>query len=91
MDTAGYPDDQELARIQAWPHDDFRGLMEFVHSLWHNTEWGWTQGRYTSYHLSTGGWSGNESLIGALQLNTMFWLTCWEKSSKGGHYEFLVP
>jgi len=101
MDANGYPDDLELARIQAWPREDYRGLMEFVHSLWRFTadkdyrdlakEWGWTQGLEDRYQLSTGGWSGNESIIGALQLNTLFWLKCWQQSSRGGHYVFRIP
>ena len=93
MDTDGYPDEQELARIQAWPAEDFRGLMEFVYSLWQykDLRWGWTQGMEYRYQLSTGGWSGNESIIGALQLNVMFWLMCWVSSRRGGHYEFKVP
>ena len=90
MDANAYPDDLESARIQAWPAEDFRGLMKFVHSLWTYREWGWAQGLEDRYQLSTGGWSGNESIIGALQLNTMFWLQCWVSSRRGGHYEFEV-
>ena len=90
MDANGYPDDHELARIQAWPREDYRGLMEFVRSLWRFKERDWTQGLEDRYQLSTGGWSGNESIIGALQLNTMFWLQCWVSSRRGGHYEFEV-
>ena len=90
MDANGYPDDLELARIQAWPREDFRGLMEFIHPLWAYREWGWTQGLEDRYQLSTGGWSGNESIIEALRLNTLFWLQCWVSSRRGGYYEFEV-
>ena len=90
VDKDGYPDEQELARIEAWPANDFPGLMEFVHSLWMYKEWGWTQGGVDRYQLSTGGWSGNESIIAALQLNTLFWAKCWVISKRGGHYEFEV-
>ena len=90
MDADGYPDDQELARIQVWPTEDFRGLMEYVRSLWWNADWGWTQGMEDHYQISTGGWSGNESIIEALEMNSLFWSMCWVSSRRGGHYEFEV-
>lgn len=37
---------------------------------------------------STGGWSGNESIIGAMQKNRMVWNFLWEQSRRGGHYVF---
>ena len=90
MDFDGYPDDQELQRIREWPHKDFPALMEFVRTLWKWNDWGWSQqGR--KYRISTGGWSGNESLISALEGNVMFWMMCWHQSKRGGHYTFIVP
>lgn len=90
MDSQGYPDDEELARIEKWPLEDIAGLFKFVHSLWWMPNWGWKQeGR--KFRISTGGWSGNESLISAMEENAMiFSLTC--KSWRvGGHYEFQLP
>jgi hypothetical protein len=43
------------------------------------------------WSISTGGWSGNESLIEALQRNHIFWSLCWMKSERGGHFVFEVP
>jgi len=54
MDANGYPDDHELARIQAWPREDYRGLMEFVRSLWRFKERDWTQGLEDRYQLVAG-------------------------------------
>jgi hypothetical protein len=86
----GYPTEEELEKIRQWPHErQWVGLMEFVESIWWNPEWGWTK-EGTTYRISTGGWSGNEDLIGALKANTMFWLCCWQSSRRGGHYEFVV-
>lgn len=91
----GYPDEDELRRIREWPHEGgFPGLMDFVRERWAYADWGWTvDGETKTYRISTGGWSGNESLVEALQENTMFWTLCWESSRRGGHYEFspIVP
>lgn len=39
--------------------------------------------------LHTGGWSGNEDIIQALQNNKLFWVN-WEMSRVGGHYYFKI-
>lgn len=41
--------------------------------------------------LATGGWSGNESLIHALQANRVAWLVLWQLSAKGGLYILRIP
>ena len=42
--------------------------------------------------VSTGGWSGNESIIGAMKENTDYLYTfiafAWRR---GGHYEWRIP
>jgi hypothetical protein len=84
-----YPTDEELDQIKAWPYegDAHLRLWEFIHSLWHWPEWGFRH-EGTAYYLSTGGWSGNESIIGAMQSNFMFWPMWWQSSRRGGHYTF---
>jgi len=90
MDSDGYPDDLELQRIREWSVEDFTGLMEFVRALWKWNDWGWSL-KGNKYDISTGGWSGNESLISALEGNMMFWMMCWHQSRRGGHYIFILP
>jgi hypothetical protein len=94
MDEDLYPTDEELKIIEDWPHTDIRGLIEYVKGLWHFPDWGWTTGLTSNdeiiYNISTGGWSGNESIIHALQDNIMFWALCWYSSKRGGHYEFRI-
>jgi len=101
-DEDGYPLEEELKRIREWPWEksDWDGLLEFVKTIWWAPDWGWhngivedwiTEASMKRYQISTGGWSGNESIIGALHLNHMFWMFCWKQSRVGGHYIFEVP
>jgi len=90
MDKNGYPDEEELKQIETWNGNDLVGLMDYVHDLWHWPDWGWNQDG-NRYAISTGGWSGNEDIIAALERNFIFWAMCWQVSRRGGHYEFEIP
>lgn len=86
-----YPSEASLYLIREWSHEDFAGLMEFVRDVWHWPEFGFTSDDdHDHFELHTGGWSGNEEIISALQDNGMFWSMCWEQSRRGGHYIFKV-
>jgi hypothetical protein len=96
----GYPTENELDRIKHWDviKDPF-GLIDFLESIWHWPDWGirkeegeseHSNKRCLKFHLSTGGWSGNESIIQVLQ-ETSFWYMFWVSSQRGGHYEFEIP
>jgi hypothetical protein len=71
-----------------------------MESIWHLRSWGWSEGeeyhdwdkgsQVYRYNISTGGWSGNESIIGALQSNSLLWALTWVQSRRGGHYIFEV-
>lgn len=86
MDDDGYPDDEELKRIAEWPYTDIAGMLEFAQGLWSYPDRWWIEG--DTLHLSTGGWSGNESVVDAMAQNRMFWAISWVSSRRGGHYEF---
>lgn len=86
FDRDGYPTDETLDRIERWPVqsvDDVRTCLDFVTDSWDN-HYGGVSRTLSSTELSmvhaqkgekfirfaTGGWSGNEALIAALQRNT---------------------
>lgn len=95
LDSNGYPTEAAERVVKEWPLEDFRGLLTFVRNLWRYSEL-WTERTtqdvqdkpVTEFLVSTGGWSGNESLIYALKENRMFWMMCWVQSRRGGHYIF---
>lgn len=101
----GYPSEAELDRVRKWKiavAGDATALLAYVRERWQYADMGywavarrrrreWKNGPlYRAYRISTGGWSGNEDLIGAMNDNAMFWLRFWHSSRRGGHYEFRV-
>lgn len=91
LDYDGYPSEAALEKIAAWPARDFNGLLEYVASLWAYPDYVTRAPEARTYTFATGGWSGNESLVSALQQNLIFWGTCWMSSRRGGRYEFVIP
>ena len=101
LDEDGYPTDDALTIIEKWHWDDCDGWFKFIESIWHLRSWGWSEGlvpedngfdiknkQQYEYHISTAGWSGNESIIRAMQKNDMMWHMTWVQSRRGGHYIF---
>ena len=95
----GYPTDDTLEEIENWEiktAQDAIDVMEYVGMAWSYpkywdvkrdvpNEWGRKEARYI---FSTGGWSGNESLVGALENNVILnMLGAWSWQ-RGGHYEY---
>lgn len=98
FDKDGYPTEETLEAVRTWPATDPAGLMDFVEEA--TSDYGEvTRERQTlsdasdeiTVRYSTGGWSGNENLIGALQDNLAFWMLCWYESRRGGGYTFRIP
>jgi len=100
LDEDGYPTDHALEFLRLYPADSLirepRKLMDFVRGLWQYSDWGWRETlgvnpfgrRVVEYSVSTGGWSGNELLVGALRDNRVFWSLFWQESRRGGHFKF---
>ena len=99
-DRDGYPTDEELAKVRDWPSDDPVGWLAYIKSIWWAPEWGWSekceidydQGNrpFVRYSISTGGWSGNESILHAMRDTRTLWQQTWVQHRKGGHYVFEV-
>lgn len=84
-----YPTDEELDRITTWPLGKWLDLAKYVQSLWWMPGWGCVIDLSDmTMELHTGGWSGNESIIQALQEHKVFWAMCWKVHERGGHYYF---
>ena len=85
-----YPSDADLNYIRNYKFEknhSFKPLLNLVQKLWH-----WSA--FITWHIydvemDTGGWSGNEDIIGALE-GTDFWLICWKESRRDGHYKFAL-
>jgi hypothetical protein len=98
LDDDGYPTDVALEIIEKWHWDDIPGWFKFIQDIWHLRSWGWDEGlephdynkdeQVYRYHISTAGWSGNESIISAMKQNDMLWHFTWVQSRRGGHYIF---
>ena len=88
-----YPTEEQLQFIREYDlRQGSSGLIEHLQEIWH-----WQDyikvihglGK-CALELHTGGWSGNEDIIKALQ-STLYWLMYWHKSERGGHYYFEIP
>lgn len=91
--TDPYPTDEQLDVIECFAGSVlvFWGLVDAV--------WNHDYGTYerhsaedgaTVHKFSTGGWSGNESVISTVD-RTMARMLFWESSRRGGHHEYVVP
>ena len=90
-DGDGYPTEEAVDRIAAYdltiqPFEDF---LELLRRNW--SGYGSWKRTKTRLRLATGGWSGCEDVIGALQRNFVFQALCWQSSHRGGLHIYRVP
>jgi len=96
MDKDGYPEDNELQTISNWniTKNPVIDLLEYIRDRWQFANYGYfdlSGKRVLRLRMSTGGWSGNESIIKAMQRNWIFWTMYWQQSKRGGHFWFRIP
>ena len=94
----GLPTEACLQIIRDWHYSDPKGWFDFIKEQWWAPDFGWKevdepheyrQARTVHrYYLSTGGSSGNESLIHAMEQNLSMWWLYWVQSRRGGHFIF---
>lgn len=97
LDEDGYPTEDALNYIKEFPvTGSAKELLDFVRSLWNWDHMVHVEARTYPYKegkvenimcFSTGGWSGNEDLIRALDDNFIGQML-WVKSERGGHHEY---
>ena len=88
LDDDGYPTKDTLNLIRDWQSTDGIGLLNFIKDIWYFRYY--ISNKENMCSLSTGGWSGNEDIIGAMTDNNVWWTLHWVSSKRGGHYEFEV-
>lgn len=100
FDEDGYPTDATLTAIETWPYKDSSGCLDFARAAWHWPDYAngdlsaaerevvhaEPEARFARF--ATGGWSGNESIIGALKANTMVRAMTWRLTARGGLHIF---
>ena len=104
IDADGYPSEATLHALETWDWRDLGGALDFLYAAW-VAQHGEATGEVTAHEaaviraykearylrLATGGWSGNEDLIGAFQCNHMAWIICWRMSAAGGLFILQYP
>lgn len=84
-----YPSEEGIVTIETWePTEgfDYMPLLRAIQRVW----------RWPSYfrltarraYVSTGGWSGHEDMLNALERNHMFWTLHYLQHRRGGHFIF---
>lgn len=92
FDDDGYPTDEALTSL-VHASRTATETLEFVGELWNDGFGTFSQCEdadgNTAVAFITGGWSGNESVLGALE-GTMFHTLFWQSTHRGGRVDYAV-
>lgn len=88
MDEDGYPFEGTLKAIRTWPAEHAWQLFRELERIWKWPDYIELVPHRKLMRLHTGGWSGHEDIVHALQKNQVLWMMTWESSRRGGHYVF---
>lgn len=94
FDSDGYPTEELLdyiSRLSPLEHDPFE-IAEYINECWHwndMSRWLNRNPQEGCWTISTGGWSGNESIIAALR-KSLWWMCYWYREERGGHFWFKI-
>jgi hypothetical protein len=104
FDADGYPTEETLEFIAT--HTEIAEVLDFVKAAWHWPTFathGLREAEAALLHmdladpemkylrLATGGWSGNESLVAAMERNRLLGVLCWQLSARGGLHIYAYP
>lgn len=92
-----YPSDEDLNELENF-EGSAKEMIEYAASIYSDYGWIHVSDGYSKVirqkvkriEMVTGGWSGNEDVIGVLQ-ETLLWGLYWRKSERGGYYMFEIP
>jgi len=104
LDKNGYPTKKALETISKWTVKDnsIKEFIEFLQDIWNwgdqmlTVKKGFSERQFKrsvmKIEMHTGGWSGNESIIEAIEKQEYgLFFSYWKKTERGGHYYFEVP
>ncbi len=83
FDAGGYPTEETLDAIESWDHGDYPGFIAFCRAAW-SMSYGVIRESQKRVVFITGGWSGNESVAGAMESNRMMFALHWYSAKRGG-------
>jgi len=91
LDNEGYPTEKILQIIEKWDvtKQSINELIALIETIWKWPDWGFIR-KGKKLELHTGGWSGNEDIIYAMQKNFILWSLIWRVHKTGGHYYFEI-
>ena len=91
-----YPTEEELEQVRTWDFHDVRYLFRFIELSEGMRHYGsftrttMPDGR-ERIRMATGGWSGNEDMLGALERNFIVHGSYWQLSARGGLEIYIIP